>query len=252
MCYTAGEIRKRVGVVYLIKVSGYSYIGETIQDLEERLRKHVYEVFDNKPKSGWSGELPFVEPFKNYKGLTPVLRRTMMTHRDWEQLKSQPLKNQRQWLLKKVIANTVVVDSCWCYQKYEVRKASKKGRWTTDKTNLLKKEKNWIRKCWVEDPRKLLNYKGRPNHSLFAYQLKGAMEVDALRYGYEDVDELPDTTRMAIKNNRRSEYRLELAKINKELKLLNNGSKAQRRTYLRCLIWKKEAEDRASSLWCDF
>ena len=251
-CSSEVVVGRRRGVVYLIDVMGWVYVGETVQDLEKRLRDHVYIVFNSEPYSGEGGGLPFVEPYKNFQGLHSKLKKFVSTHRDWEQLKQQSEKIQKQWLLQKLIEHTTVVDSCWCEQRLEVSKKRPKPRVVTGKTELLKKEKNWIRKFWVENPKKLLNYNSRPNHKLFAYQLKEAVEVDALKHGYEYVDDVPESTMSAIRSNRRSAFRTKLAEINKELKLLNAGSVAERQTYLRCLIWKKEAEARADAIYCDF
>jgi len=253
MYYTSEEVTvgEKLGLVYVIDIKGFVYVGETIQTLEKRLKNHVYKVFDKKHYSSSDG-LPFVEPYKNYQGLHSKLSKFMTTHRDWKELKRQSLKIQKQWLLQKLKENTEVVDTYWCEQRLEVSKKRPKPRVVTYKTELLQKEKNWVRKFWVKCPKKLLNYNSRPKHKLFAYQLKEAVEVDVLKYGYESVEDVPESTLKAIRTNWRSAYRTKLAEINQELKMLNAGSVAQRRAYLRCLIWKQKAVERKNAVYSDF
>ena len=169
------EKQAEKGLIYKIKLlDNKIYIGRTTKSLEERLRQHVYQATSRKKRKRPTVELPFVSPYRNYKGKDSSILRLITHSREAKRLKALPLREQRQWLRDELLKRTEileVVDDCVSGKKF--RDPVKD---VVDRSNpLAVAERRHIENAWVEDPKQLLNYNSLPVHSEMKQHLFKAM-----------------------------------------------------------------------------
>jgi hypothetical protein len=228
-----GETKERVGIVYQINIDGKIYIGLTVQPLKDRIRSHVRDAINGKSNKPLDADdtLPFIKPTQNFTGKSSVIKRIMTRHNDWQWLQNESKRKQVKWLFERVMAITTVLHEVECISTYIKLKGKSKGRWETDKDELHRLEKIAIKAVWIEDPRSLLNYAGRPLQKHFENRLRENLNKDLERIRKDTLCSEEDQIKMITKN-RRSNYRKEQATINRSIKIFEQWTPFERAEYL--------------------
>lgn len=178
------ESEHQTGIVYRIKLlGGKIYIGKTTQALLDRLYQHATEALSAKPKTYKDEYLPFIKPYQNYKGKGSSIRRLINEHRDAEQLRKLPLKEQREWLTQELLKRTEVLVEVKLGGNSRFR-PSDPFQDNYDGSNPLDRaERLHINEAWIENPKQLLNYAGLPKHFEMRHELFKAMNESIERLG---------------------------------------------------------------------
>jgi predicted GIY-YIG superfamily endonuclease len=178
------ESEHQTGIVYRIKLlSGKIYIGKTTQALLDRLYQHATEALFAKPKTYKDEYLPFIPPYQNFRGKNSSIRRLINEHRDAEQLRKLPLKEQREWLTQELLKRTVVLVEVKLGGNIRFS-PSDPFQDNYDGSNPLDRaERLHINEAWIENPKQLLNYAGLPKHFEMRHELFKAMNESIERLG---------------------------------------------------------------------
>lgn len=227
--YKQPQVKIVKAVVYQIELFGKFYIGITTQSLKARIQAHIREARSNKPYKPDS--LPYVEPYENYKGKNSAIKRIFNTDRVNSVIRYLDTRKQNKYVFNLVMSKTTVIRNVRCKAVFnnEIQK------WEVDRTRLEQLESKLIRDRWIENPKQLLNCRQVPFNLGYSHKLEDALteDIKKLRKKYKVTDDSDmEITIKAIKKNRRSNYREQLAIIRKEVKLLVDGSSDYRRKAL--------------------
>jgi len=169
------ESDSKTGIIYKIKfLDKKIYIGKTTQSLEERLRQHVYQALSDKKPKRLAVELPFVPPYRNFKGKNSSIRRLLTHQKNSKELRALPIKDQRRWLIDELLRRTEILEVIPNYRPVKSRRNPLTGN-SDNSDRLAKAERKHIEAAWVKDPKQLLNYEGLPMHSKMKHELFKAL-----------------------------------------------------------------------------
>lgn len=162
------------GYVYQIEIHDKIYIGETIGEVGKRVTQHVYAALNDKAGNYPLGDsnhltVPFMSPYRNYKGLHSSIRAVLKKSRHYPVMKSWPLRRQRKWLREKLEPRIKELHKVG-YSCEETKALAKQ--------ELLRLERMEIQRAWINDPKSLLNYNQLPVHELLPSALWQALMID--------------------------------------------------------------------------
>jgi predicted GIY-YIG superfamily endonuclease len=160
------EAQQKTGLIYRINLpENKIYIGRTTYPIKKRLYSHASGATSKKKKLYKDVELPFVAPYKNYKGKNSSILRLISNNKKASELYNLPQREIRRWLTDELLKRTEIleevelIDGC---SKLDSRPLT-----TREDTNhsLASLEQKYITAAWVENPRQLLNYDALPFHA---------------------------------------------------------------------------------------
>lgn len=227
--YKQPQVKIVETIVYLLELFGKYYIGITTQSLEDRVKAHIREARSSKPYK--PDNLPYVEPYDNFKGKKSSINRIFNTKKVDAVIKHLSRTKQNKHVFEIIMSKAKILENVKCEAVYNTHF----NKWEVDRTDLELLEGRYINEMWLENPKQLLNYKKIPFNQRFAYKLQEALDEDIEKLRKKgritDSSDMNEAIK-GIKKNRRSSYRKLLTVIKKEVKLLVDGSSDYRRKAL--------------------
>jgi len=185
------EEQSKTGVIYRINLPDNKiYIGRTTRPIEERLYQHAYEATSKKKQQHRDVELPFISPYKNYKGKNSSIRRLESCHKKSIYLMNLPLRERRRWLTQELLKRTEILEEVELIGSSVGRVFETLSTGWNKGNPLAVAEHKYIQEAWIENPRQLLNYDALPFHSEMRFELfrtlnESIEKLGNFRYEYD-------------------------------------------------------------------